>query len=41
MGIVQSKRGEPGKVTVTVSGEGLEETSVVVECEAGTLRPVA
>jgi beta-galactosidase len=41
MGIVQSMRGEPGKVTVTLSAEGLETTSVVVECEAGTLRPVA
>lgn len=41
MGIVQSKRGEPGKVTVTLSAEGLETTTVEVECEAGALRPAA
>ena len=40
MGIVQSKRGEPGKVMVTVSAQGLESASAVLECEAGALRPV-
>ena len=40
-GLCRASAAKPGKVTVTVSAEGLEEASVVVECEAGILRPVA
>lgn len=40
MGIVQSRRGEAGRVTVALSAEGLEGASVVVDCEAGALRAV-
>jgi beta-galactosidase len=41
MAIVQSKRGEPGAVTVTVASAGLQGTTVVMTSEAAALKPIA
>jgi beta-galactosidase len=41
MAIVQSKRGEAGTITVTVTSAGLETATVEVTAAAGALPPVA
>jgi len=41
MAVVQSRRGEAGGVTVTVSADGLEAATVVIASEAAALKPVA
>jgi beta-galactosidase len=41
MAIVQSRRGEPGAVTVTVASDGLEPAVVSIGSEAAALKPVA
>jgi len=41
MAIVQSKRGEPGAVTVTVASAGLQGTTVVMASGAAALKPIA
>jgi len=41
MAIVQSRRGEPGAVTVTVASDGLETAVVAIASEAAALKPVA
>jgi beta-galactosidase len=41
MAIVQSKRGEAGALTITVSSPGLESATVTVTSESGALPPVA
>jgi beta-galactosidase len=41
MAIVQSKRGEAGTITVTVTADGLETATVEVTAAAGALPPVA
>ncbi len=40
MAIVQSRRGEPGAVTVTLSAPGLEGTSVTITSTSGTPIPI-
>jgi beta-galactosidase len=41
MAIVQSRRGEPGTVTVRVASDGLETAVVAIGSEAAALKPVA
>ncbi|HZY62468.1 MAG TPA: beta-galactosidase GalA [Edaphobacter sp.] len=41
MGIVQSNRGETGNITVTLTADGLQPATVVLEAKAGKLLPVA
>ena len=41
MAIVQSRRGEPGAVTVRVASDGLEAGVVEIASEAAALKPVA
>jgi hypothetical protein len=38
---VQSRRGEPGTVTVRVASDGLETAVVAIGSEAAALKPVA
>jgi hypothetical protein len=41
MAIVQSRRGEPGAVTMRVASDGLEPAVVEIASEAAALKPVA
>jgi beta-galactosidase len=40
MAIVQTRRGEPGKLSITVSSPGLQTATVVVEATAALLPPI-